>query len=513
MFQLKFNDDFDTITRDIPFWKNEEDIQNNIKEFIKDTSNKRVIYENSTNKFYCGKCLEELDNDNYCKKCDIKHKKYTRDDIMNRHIDITEVNKIMFSKIHDLDTACNYFAFDIVNNEVFLYHIVEEITYYNPLSLIPYKSSCIYVNTSNSYYIEKEGVTNLETNNFISFKDLDIYIDSLNTENAYKENPKMFEIYKKMELISHISYLYKDNLQELKNTIYKYSRIWELSDFLRKKQSFNISQLTFAPLYYKSFEYLVNYKLYNLAMEVPNWFKSGNNFKEIFGIDKKYLPFMQENNINSREFELLQYYPTTDIELLRFFIDYSWGILSLKEDTNIDLKKLKTCFENNNLSSHYINDYFDYIGMAKELKLNLNDKKVLYPNNLREAHDKLYNQIEVVNDPVIDEKIKSLSFILSFNKYEDDEYIIYPATSIQDLVEESRQQKNCVRTYCEAISNNESQIYFMRRKEELDKSFVTIEVNNKKIIQARVKYNELPSKEINKILNKWEQSLIPITNN
>jgi len=103
--------------------------------------------------------------------------------------------------------------------------------------------------------------------------------------------------------------------------------------------------------------------------------------------------------------------------------------------------------------------------------------------------------------------------ILSFNKYEDDEYIIYPATSIQDLVEESRQQKNCVRTYCEAISNNESQIYFMRRKEELDKSFVTIEVNDKKIIQARVKYNELPSKEINEILNKWEQNLIPITNN
>jgi len=34
--------------------------------------------------------------------------------------------------------------------------------------------------------------------------------------------------------------------------------------------------------------------------------------------------------------------------------------------------------------------------------------KILYPNNLREAHDELYNQIEVINDPVIDEKIKKL---------------------------------------------------------------------------------------------------------
>ena len=121
--------------------------------------------------------------------------------------------------------------------------------------------------------------------------------------------------------------------------------------------------------------------------------------------------------------------------------------------------------------------------------------------------------MEVINDPIIDEKIKSLSVVLSLNKYEDETYVIYPASSIQDLVEESRQQKNCVRTYCEMVSNNESQIYFMRKKSELDKSLVTIEVRDKHIIQARVKYNKLPNNELNEILNKWEKTLIPITNN
>lgn len=150
--------------------------------------------------------------------------------------------------------------------------------------------------------------------------------------------------------------------------------------------------------------------------------------------------------------------------------------------------------------------------MVNELKLDLKDKKILYPTNLREVHDELYNQIEIVRDPKIDEKIKSLAVVLSFNRYEDDEYVIYPATSIQDLIEESKQQKNCVRTYCKRVANNESQIYFMRKKSELEKSLVTIEVYKNRIIQARIKYNELPSQELMDILKKWEQTLIPITN-
>ena len=516
MFQLKFNDNFDIITRDIPYWKNKEDIPNNIKNFIKDTSNKRVVYENSTNKFYCGECLKELDNNYYCKKCDIKHKRYTHNDIMNQHIDITEIDKIASSKIRNLDTTCNYFVFDIVDKDVFLYHIVEEITYYNPLSLIPYKTSYLYVNISNSYYVEKEGVTNLETNIFSSFSAIDCCSQKLKIkdENFWEreDSQKIIEKALELETSEKNVYLYIDNLEQLKNTIYKYSRIWELKDYLKEKNNFCISEITMNPLYYRSFEYLINYKLYDLALTSSNNFNKGKNFKEIFGIDKKYLPFMSKNNITYEELKILQFYPTTDINLLRFFSGYSWEIEKLKIN-NIDLGLVKNCIEKNNLSSHYIIEYFDYISMIIDLKLDLKDKEILYPSNLREAHDELYNQIEVINDPIIDKKIKSLSLVLSINKYEDDEYIIYPATSIQDLVEESRQQKNCVRNYCKAISSNESQIYFMRKKSKLEKSFVTIEVKDKQIIQARVKYNELPSKEINEILNKWEQNLIPITNN
>lgn len=514
MFQLKFNNDFNSITRDIPYWKNKEAIPKHIKKFIEDTSNKRVIYEKSSNKFYCSRCTEELDSNNYCKKCDIKYKKYTQKDIENYSIDIKIVDKKMASERYCLDNTCNYFVFDILDKNVYLYLIKENITYYNPLSLIPYKSSEIYVDYASSYYIEKDGVTNLQNNIFTSFKELDNYSKALemnefNTET--EEDFKMFDIFEEFELDTYNAYIYTENLSKLKNTIYKYSKIWELDTYLKENHEFIISQFTLNPLYYPQFEYLINYKLYNLAWNVPNLFKSGKNFKEIFGVDKKYLFFMKTNNITYQELKILQAYPTTDIEILRFFSNYFWDIQLLK-NIKIDLKKLKDYLTNNGMSSSYISDYLDYINMAKELRLNLEDKNILYPNNLIEAHDELYNQIEVINDPVIDKKIKNLSSLLNLNRYEDNNYIIYPVTSIEDLVEESRQQKNCVRTYCERVSNNKSQIYLMRKKTDLKKSLVTIEVRDRHIVQARVKYNKLPSSELNEILNKWEQNLIPILN-
>ena len=45
-----------------------------------------------------------------------------------------------------------------------------------------------------------------------------------------------------------------------------------------------------------------------------------------------------------------------------------------------------------------------------------------------------------------------------------------------------------------------------------NKSFVTIEVKNNKIVQARAKFNEEPQDEIMKILRKWETTLLSVEN-
>jgi len=149
-----------------------------------------------------------------------------------------------------------------------------------------------------------------------------------------------------------------------------------------------------------------------LALEVPEWFKNKKNFKKRFRVDKKYLFFMRESNITLEEFKILQIYPTTDIKVLRFLKSSCWDIERLK-NRNIDLSGIKKYLKSQNLSSHFL--WLSLYG--KRIKVGF---KRVYLRNLREANDELYNQIEVINDPLMDEKIKRLSAIFSLNKYEDE---------------------------------------------------------------------------------------------
>lgn len=129
-----------------------------------------------------------------------------------------------------------------------------------------------------------------------------------------------------------------------------------------------------------------------------------------------------------------------------------------------------------------------------------------------QEHDKVSTEVIIIEDPEINKKIKGFASILSLNQYEDENFVIYPVDSIESMMEESRKQANCLRTYSSSVSNNECQIYLMREKKNLEKSFVTIEVRNAKIVQARAKYNKEVSDEVKAVLKKWENRLIPIFN-
>ena len=178
--------------------------------------------------------------------------------------------------------------------------------------------------------------------------------------------------------------------------------------------------------------------------------------------------------------------------------------------TNID--KVLNYLKEQKLTLNNLHEYGDYIRCSEEMKLNLKDHSILFPKDFIKSHDKITNEMIISKDPLTKKSIKNLSNILSINKYEDDKYIIFPANSINSLIDESSQQSNCVRTYCDMVSNNECQIYFMRYKNNINKSFITIEVRNNKVVQAKTRYNEEVPEEIMNIIIKWEKTLTPLIN-
>lgn len=246
-------------------------------------------------------------------------------------------------------------------------------------------------------------------------------------------------------------------------------------------------------------EILTKAGLYNLAANYFE-FKRGK-FEDVFKLDKSYLSFMIENNISYNELVVLQKLKIKDYELVKYFA----GIYELNE-------LLKYC-KPYDLMKYHIRDkdidmYLDYISMAKAQKMNLDDKKILYPQNLRMRHDALQHQLKIKKDKIITKKINQRYSKIKINEFQDKKYVIYPVKSIEELIDESSQQNNCVKTYAERIAKGKCDIYLMRLVENKNHSLVTVEVKDNKIVQKRSKNNEKVTIDQNKFLNFWENTIL-----
>ena len=69
-------------------------------------------------------------------------------------------------------------------------------------------------------------------------------------------------------------------------------------------------------------------------------------------------------------------------------------------------------------------------------------------------------------------------------------------------------QNNCVRSYNYRYANKEIDLYFMRLVSNMNKSLVTIEVKDNKVVQSRIKNNHNPNKEQLSFIKKWEKKFL-----
>lgn len=289
---------------------------------------------------------------------------------------------------------------------------------------------------------------------------------------------------------------YPDNIDDILQ-----SKYFKLKPLLDKTENINICEVIDAiNTNNYVFEMLNKAQLYNLAIRYDE-FKKGK-FNEVFGIDKSYLKFMQENNITIDELEILKTIKIADIKLIRYLDKFYYELDELLEYCKpLDLYKY-------NLKPENAHEYLDYIGFCIKLRYNLKDKKILYPSNLKKEHDKLSKIIEINKDKINRCRIKRKYKKLEKNIYHNKKFIIFPTKSIEEMIDESMQQNNCVKTYVERVANGECDIYFMRLIRDKTKSLVTVEVRNNKVVQQRTKNNMDTTPEQKRFLKKWESEVL-----
>lgn len=501
MIQLAFDNEFKKIIDSTPtYWKEVDDIPFKVIQYMKKYSELFLISELSTGNNYCNKCLKELDKDFYCSSCNNSFKESINKD---RCVYITEMSSLKF---RTLDFYYYVFDIDKESNDVVLYVIKDE-KYLFDGGYTPKLISKLKI--FKAYYITKTYIRELLKDEFIYYSDLDKIKPNDEIDEDSEELEKMVNpLYNEYSIFAGSS-LYRENLKELSTTVYKYSNIWNNQLICEDFYNLNLKELVYLPIHFPQFELLTKLNLDVLAIQCNKLPNKNNTFQGVLGVGKEYLSFMQENEICLAQLEALKRCKKCDIDLVNFVDSGLHWFKEIEKIIPVNYEKIKEYFDFSGLHQQYISEYCDYLEMAYNLGFDMKDSKVLYPKDLLEEHDKLFARIKIINDQDIDKRINSLSSALRFNVYEDDKYLIFPATSINSMIEESNQQRNCLKTYCDSYSNGKCQIYFLREKENKDKSFVTIEVDkNNKIVQARAKYNESVSDDIMKLLHKWEKTLM-----
>ena len=331
--------------------------------------------------------------------------------------------------------------------------------------------------------------------------------------------------------------LYQRNLSDtLKDTPWVYSQLEAFSGIA----SFS-GVATFLSAYIKrpKIEHLIKMKLYRLvsgiiyggysysALQAINF--NGENMRAILGIDRPYFPLLRELNPSIDQLHLIRQLLQADhkpsTEQIKWFIASKISNADAAKEllAHMSVHKLQRYVEQQfapedeaalKRVDYYkmntlITDYHDYLCMCKELQYDVKNSFILFPRELKAAHDSV---AKTLKDKRTAEHEKAIAG--SFDEwqkryqYQSKELMMIPPHSAKEIVDEGAALHHCVRLYVKNVAEKKSVILFVRSVDEPDKSLCTVEVKDGQVTQARGFDNEEPPAQITAFIEQWKQRVL-----
>ena len=82
-------------------------------------------------------------------------------------------------------------------------------------------------------------------------------------------------------------------------------------------------------------------------------------------------------------------------------------------------------------------------------------------------------------------------------------YIIVAPKTPKDMIDEGQMQSNCVASYIDRVANGHTMIFFMRLRKDPERSLVTIEVRDGRLVQVKARFNKTPTAEQHEAVDTW----------
>ena len=134
-------------------------------------------------------------------------------------------------------------------------------------------------------------------------------------------------------------------------------------------------------------------------------------------------------------------------------------------------------------------DWKDYLSdLSKpEVGGDLTDTSMTFPKDLQAAKDRVRELIQIKADEFTNEKIRQRAETLKKYVFSDDRFTLVIPQSVQDIVNEGKALSHCVGSYAYKHAEGRTTILFLRKKDDLQTPFYTMEVNihSCEIVQCR----------------------------
>lgn len=163
-------------------------------------------------------------------------------------------------------------------------------------------------------------------------------------------------------------------------------------------------------------------------------------------------------------------------------------------------------------AEYFFCDWVDYLNACKKLHFDLDDQSILFPKDLRTAHNNAVKQVELSKNEALDAKIKLRAKKNKKFNFRSGDLIAIPAASSGELIAEGKTLHHCVGMYAEKYAKGTTNIIFIRRYDLLERPFFTMEVNNKnEIVQVRGNHNRPATPKVSEFVRAFKEDVLQVT--
>ena len=155
------------------------------------------------------------------------------------------------------------------------------------------------------------------------------------------------------------------------------------------------------------------------------------------------------------------------------------------------------------------NEYRDYLQECGKLGLALNDRAILFPKDLRAAHERTMAQVSFEKNKADQEKFQKAVDRLEKYAWQKGGLLIRPARAQEELAEEGAALHHCVGGYIQRMAAGETAIFFIRKMDAPDTPYFTLELQEKQVVQCRTEHNVSYAQypEVLAFVQAWEREV------